>query len=485
MKKTLSLLVVLTMLLALFAGAAVAEEPKKLIWWTYIPADAPVDAQMVIDAANAYSAEKIGITVDLQFKTAEQLSLDLTTGEYYDLIFTCEWTNNFDLNAREGYYYDITDLVQAETPALYDAIAPYWMAATVGERIWGVPTLKDIAVEVFFRMNSDYFEDEKGMALPDEMTFADLAPYLEAWKADHPNEYPLHMTKAGLTGFANNMERIVSSYLVIPYSAAGTDAGTKIIPIWECEEYMESLRLLHEWYEAGYINPDAATNESLPMELRTPVRSGSAWKGFRGWSNPETYGFNVKLVQYIGPYMSRATMQGSLVAINAAASEENAIASLKYMELLYTDTPFRDILGYGIEGVHFNYLENGTVLRTDAGSQNYSMDLYVTGPAISASIVSANENVLGDPEQWKLVYEGYEDAVMSDTQGFTFDGESTEDLRTALYAIYSNYMAELVTGTVDPDETMAALSAQMYDIGLQEVLDEAQRQLDDYLAGLE
>lgn len=485
MRKTLSLLLASVMLLSLFAMPALAESPQKLIWWTYVPTDAPIDAQMVVDAANAYSQEKIGVTVDLQFKTKEQLDLDITTGEYYDLIFTCEWMNNFDNNARSGYYYDITDLVREHTPALYDAIDPYWVASTLNGRLFGIPTLKDIAVEVFFRMNSDYFEGEKGMELPDRMNFEDLEPYLAAWKEDHPNEYPLHMTKAGLSGMANGMERAVSSYLVIPFSAAGTENGTKIIPIWECEEYMDMLRLVHKWYELGYVNPDAATTESLPTELRTPVRSGTAWKGFRGWSNPDTYGFNVKLVQYIGPYMSRTTMQGSLMAINAAAPLENAVASLKYMELLYTDTAFRDILGYGIEGLHFNYLDNGTVLRTEAGSKNYNMDLYVTGPAISASVASANESVLGDPDQWTLVYDGYADAVVSDTQGFAFNGESTEDIRSALIAVYNNYLAEIVTGTVDPDTAMQEMADQMYKIGLQEVLDEAQRQLDEYLAGLE
>jgi Domain of unknown function (DUF3502). len=483
MKKTLAMFLALAMMLTCFAmPAALAEESTKLVWWTLIPQDAPIDAQKVLDAANAYSQEKIGITVDLQFKTSDQLKLDLNTGEYYDLIFTCEWDNKFDLNAQDGLYYDITDLVKKETPALYDAIDPYWVAGSLDERILGIPTLKDIAVEVFFRMNTDYFEGEKGMTVPDSMAFADLAPYLEAWKADHPNEYPLHMTKSGLSGFANGMERIVSSYLVIPFSAAGTENGTKVIPLWESEEYMDMLRLLHTWYEAGYINPDAATNESLPMELRTPVRSGTAWKGYKGWSNPETYGFNVKLVQYIGPYMSRATMQGSLVAVNAAAKEENAIAALKYMELLYTDTKFRDILGYGLEGEHFNYLENGTVLRTETGTNNYSMDLYVTGPAVSASILSGSETVLGDPNQWKLVYDGYKEATVSDTQGFAFNGESTADLRTALYAVYQNYMAELVTGTSNPDEAMKKMADEMYAIGLQQVIDEAQGQLDAYLA---
>ena len=182
--------------------------------------------------------------------------------------------------------------------------------------------------------------------------------------------------------------------------------------------------------------------------------------------------------------MSRATQQGSLIAINAATSEEKAKACLKYMELLYTDRAFRDLLAYGIEGEHFEYYED-TVIRTEDGNENYLMDNFVTGPAISASVVSAGKNLLADPDQWNKVYEGYKDAKQSDTRGFSFDGESTEAERTAIYAIWTTHYSELVTGTIDPDVAMKEISEQMYAAGLQLVLDEAQRQLDEYLGGLE
>ena len=343
--------------------------------------------------------------------------------------------------------------------------------------------LKDLGSEVFFRLNSDYYEGEKGMTLPEEMKFEDLEPMLAAWKQDNPDGYPLYMGQGGLSGMFQVHERIVSDFLVIPYSKAGTPDGTKIIPIWEDEEYMNMLRCLHKWYEEGLINPDAATTTELPYSLLNPVRSGTAWTGYKGWSDPETVGFNVKLVRYIGPNMSRATQQGSLVAINAAAPEEKVEACLKYMELLYTDREFRDTLAYGLEGEHFDYYE-GTVIRKDAGSEKYLMDNFVTGPAVSASVVSASKENLADPDQWEKVYEGYKNARISDTKGFSFDQTSVEAELAALSALMDDRYYELVTGSVDPDETMVELSELMYKTGLQKVIDEAQSQLDEYLEGL-
>lgn len=459
-------------------------EPVNLVWWVYSSGDIPNDMAEVIARANEISAEKIGVTVDIVFKTDDQFALDLNTGEYYDMTFTCSWCNDFDGNSRLGYFYDLTDLVREAAPDLYAAVDPWWSIGTLNGRIYGVPMLKDLGAEVFFRLNRDYFEGERGLELPEQMEFADLEPLLAMYQEDHPDEYALHMGQNGLSGMFQEHERIVDSYLVIPYSKAGTDEGTTIIPIWEDEEYMDMLRCLHRWYELGYINPDAATTTELPYSLHNPVRSGTAWTGYRGWSDPETVGFNVELVRYIGPNMSRATEQGSLIAVNAAASEEHAEACLRYMELLYTDNEFRDLLAYGIEGQHFNYYE-GTVIRTDEGTEDYLLDNFVTGPAVSATVVSASPELLADPDQWTHVYEEYENATQSDTRGFSYNGESTEAIRAALNAIWDGYYYELVTGTADPDETMVEIQELMYEAGLQEVIDDAQSQLDDYLSSLD
>ena len=464
-------------------AAAAKADPVHLVWWVYAENNPPTGVDEVLAKVNEMAAEKIGATVEMHFKNEEQFTQAMNDGEYYDMTFACNWCNDFDGNARAGKFYNITSLLKSETPALYKAVDPWWSIGTLGERIYGVPMLKDLGAEVFFRLNSDYFEGEKGLTIPEEMKFEDLEPMLEMWKADHPDEYPLHMGQGGLSGMFQCHERIVGSYLVIPYSKAGTPEGTKIIPIWDDEEYMGMLRCLRRWYLAEYINPDASTTTELPYSLLTPVRTGTAWTGYMGWSNPDTVGFNVKLSRFIGPNMSRATQQGALFAINVEAPEENVKASLRFMELLYTDRQFRDTLAYGIEGKHFNYYE-GTVIRTQAGSDEYRLDHFVTGPATSATVVSASKELLADKDQWEKVFEGYKHAKMSDTNGFVFNNSYTKSMTAALNAIWDSNRALLETGSVDPDETMAKIKKEMEAIGLNRLLEEAQKQMDAYQANL-
>ena len=458
-------------------------EPVHLVWWVYAENVAPKALDEVVQKANEMSAKKIGVTVDMIYKNDETFPQAMEKGEYYDMTFTCSWCNNFDDIARAGGFYNITELVKKETPELYKAVEPWWDIGTLGTRIYGVPMLKDLGAEVFFRLNSDYFEGEKGFKIPETMKFEELEPLLEMWKADHPDEYPLYMTHNGLSGMFQCHERIVGSFLVIPYSKAGTPEGTRIIPVWEDEEYMDMLRCLHRWYELGYINPDATTTTEMPYSLLTPVRTGTAWTGYMGWSNPNTVGFNVKLSRFIGPNMSRTTQQGALFAINAQAGEEKAVAALRYLELLYTDRAFRDLLAYGIEGKHFNYYKD-TVIRTQLGSDEYQLNNFVTGPAVTATVVSASEEILADKDQWDKVYKEYEHAKMSDTNGFSFNGSFTKAMTDALTAVWEKYRPLLVTGSADPDETMAAMKKEMEPIGLDRLMEEAQKQMDAYQARL-
>ena len=450
----------------------------RLRWVTYCTA-VPADIKEVIAAANAYSAEKIGVTVDLEVQPSEMLNLIMASGEYYDMIFTCEWLNSYDKNAAKGLYYDITDLVKTETPALYETIGDYWESAELGGRLYGVPTLKDMGTEMMYRLNSDYFEGEKGMEIPEFMNFEDIEPFLAAYKADYPHKYPLAMDKSGIPGMTNFLERIIGTFIFIPYDCD----KPQVMPLWECDELLERYRLLHKWYSLGYIEPDVSAVESTASNKDIPVRFGVAWRGYQGYSNPETWGFNVKTSIYDGPYISRATEQGAMTAVCAACPEEKAKAALKYIELLNTDKKFRDILAYGIEGKHFEYLENGSVLRTKAGNDRYTMALYQTGSVVNASVESVTRTFLADPEQWRKVYEGYKEyGIRSRTKGFVYDQKRKEDIIAALTAIYSNYATDLRTGTSDPDEVIPKMRAEMEHAGINELLTDIQECLDAHLA---
>lgn len=457
-------------------SASDSEDAIKLVWYTC--EEGPVkDLENVMESANEYSKDKIGVVVDINYVDSKKLDELADTEEYYDMIFTSEWMNRFDAKAASGKYYDITELVKNETPELYDEIGTYWDAATVKGRLYGVPTLKDMGSEMMFRFNADYFEKEKGMDIPDRMEFADVEKYLEVYKADYPDSYPLAMTETGPGGLTNFLERVIGNIIVIPY-----EGEIRAVPFWENEKLMERYRLLHKWYQAGYIDPDAVNLKDEDVKKDVPVRFGVAWKGYLGFSNPADWGFNVALSFFDGPYISRRTEQGAMTAINAQCDEEHAKAALRYIELLNTDSHFRDIIAYGIEGVHFRYMDNGTVLQLKDGLDRYNPGLYNTGSVVNASLVSASEDFPADPKLWDRVFAGYKsEGIYSKTEGFVYDQSTTQDVVDKINKIYDEYAAVLRTGTGDPDELVPKIKKKMEKAGITGLVDDINNQLKEHL----
>ena len=178
--------------------------------------------------------------------------------------------------------------------------------------------------------------------------------------------------------------------------------------------------------------------------------------------------------------MSTATMRGAMNAIYAAASEEQAIACLKYLELLNIDRTFRDILRFGVEGVHFNYITNEqgvqVAQRTEQGINNWSMDGFVTGSVKNASCSSDSYY------DWDEIYEGYKDARVSTLGAFTFDTDPVSIDCAACSAVMGKYTNGMLTGTIDIDEKLPEIQKELEEAGIYNVMNEAQRQLDEYLA---
>ncbi|XME02582.1 ABC transporter substrate-binding protein [Lachnospiraceae bacterium C1.1] len=477
------MLVISTVMILSSCAYRSGEQKDKAIKLRIVTCDAGfmlLDAKEIIKAANDYSEKTIGVTVDLEFQPSDKINLMMASGEYYDIVFTSSWLNKFDNNASAGMFYDISDKVASVTPALYESVGEYWDSATLNGRIYGMPILKDMGTENMFRLNADYFEGEKGMTIPESMKFSDIEPYLAAYKEDYPDKYPFAMDKGGLTGVYNSIERVVSPIIVIPYDREGE--FPRAIPLWEDEGIIEQFRLLHKWYKAGYIHPDAATIDSTSTDKSIPVRVGVAWRGYQGYSNPDDWGFHVKTSIYQGPYISRTSEQGAMFGICAACDEEHVDASLRYIELLSTDRKFRDILAYGIEGKHFEYLPNKTVLRLKTGQDRYYTRLYQTGSVVNASVESASRDFLADPDQWKKVFEGYKlYGIRSRTNGFAYDQSDKENLISSLIAIYKDYETELNTGTSDPDEIIPVLDERMRRAGIDELLEDVQTKLNDWV----
>ena len=485
MKKLLAIVLALVMLMAM--GIASAEEPVKLTWWVFAVGDAPADWPEVQDKLNEISREKIGVEIEYKFMTSDQINLATQSGEYFDLAFTCGWYNDYATNVANGMFLDIAPYMDLLADA--KALTPdnLWAGVTMGDKIYGFPHGKDYGIEVFWILDTEFFVDELGLDPTSyeaqHIGFEEMGEYMAKYVELHPGEVPLKVSKAGVTSWMNGLADWISMeyWLGLDWEKKGTDEELVVKSALDIPKYTNVLYTLHDWYEKGYINADAAVTESMPRSIAGIVQSGQGWFGAETiWANACQN--EIFISRYDGPYLTTDGLIGSVTAVSSYSNyPEEAI---KAINLMNSDAEYRTIARYGIEGKHYEVVEPGVVKKTDLGNANMSLNAYGQGSyALGPVEASAFESVPANPNQWTELVERYTaEAITSSALGFTPNIEPVADQCLAMKNVWEQYIYELQTGTSDPAEVIPQLKAELEAVGLNEVLAEIQAQLDAFMA---
>lgn len=459
-----------------------SEEVVNLVWVLYSEPDMLSDWPEVEAALNAYSAEKIGVTCEFRYLDGDELNATIPDGHTFDIAFTCDWWNDFAKNVSAGNFLDLTDLLERYPLLKETVVDSAWSGTKVNDRIYAIPHMKDIGYEVFWLLNSDYFLKEKGFEKDLEIAFDEIEPYLKAYKDDYPDDYPIKIPSTGLTSWQNALADWISMDILVglDWNAQGTDREHTVQCALEIPAWQERLRTLHRWYEAGYINPDAAEIVTLPRAEAGVVQSGQGWFGAETvWAN--VIKKPIYISRFDGVYLSTSSIRGSMTAISAYT--EHAAEALRLIELMNTDPWYRDTARYGIEGKHYIRNYDGTVIRTAEGSANVGVQAYTQGHYTLGSLeASLFPEVPTDTHQWEKTMANYANATLSAAMGFTPDLSAVGDQCAAIKHVIEEYRPRLYTGMDDPDEVIPEMLSRMEEAGLREVIDELQRQLDAFLA---
>ncbi len=147
---------------------------------------------------------------------------------------------------------------------------------------------------------------------------------------------------------------------------------------------------------------------------------------------------------------------------------------LQLLNLVNTDTKLRDMFYYGEEGVNFEYTEDGKVYKSD---KNWEMAGYTNG--CYCTVTQEDTDEYGQFDEIKELTDG---AVASVMLGFTFDTTSVYDQLANCGKIWLRYKSEVMTGVQDPSVCVPQIKEELMAAGFQDILDEAQKQVDEFMA---
>ena len=419
--------------------------------------DQAADYEEWASIINAYAGPKIGVNIEMVHVDGETLKLMYQTGADYDIIFAPagDFVNNVNLGAAA----DIKDLL-AETPGLTNLIPQYvWDAVTVNGQVLGVPAYKDVSHSEYFVWTTRFVEEY----YPE---YVDVHTIKDAYEAcvtirerGFDNGIPYIMKSKGATFPVDFVYDGIPGFGLVGIAYQG---GTEFVSVYEAPEVKENLYYMDKLYHEGFLNNDCyiidnvETDEYLLGNAQGwPSASKTAWHRF---GDEDT-----SVSQFEFTRVSTDSCRGSIVVINAASTKK--LEALKWLELVNTDTWVRDMYWHGIEGKHWEYVEqDGEKLIKKLTAENgWTYWAYMYG-----TFFTATREVDGTP--WNEIEKLNQEAVASPAMGFNYDNTNTADTIANLNAIWEQY-ADMIKQGVDISLLDTAM-AELYDAGLQEVIDD-------------
>ena len=446
-------------------------EVPTLIWWT-VGQTTPTDFEDSVEKISDYTEEKIGVRLDIKVAGygdwGTKMNTIVNSGEYFDLMFV----NNHNYNGfvNLGAFEDIKTLVQNVTPDLYSYIPEQlWEAATIHDSIYAVPTYKDSSSTQFWYIDDTYVQ-KYNIDMSTIKDMETLDPYVRAIKEGEGEScYPIQLNQGALwTDFFKAYDDLASG--LQPLGVRITDETRTVVSTLEQEDSIAKMKQLHEWYTDGIINPDA--------NVVTENAKGKIFGNDQGWPSAVDSWETIQgvekydAVQVGDTNYTTSSIQGSMNAISANSKYKEE--ALKVIELMNTDSKFRDMCAYGTEGTFFEYNDDGTVkrLRDDWPWPSYTQGTFF--------ILSTTDD--SDPNAYDQVKQQNEEATPSTCLGFALDIEPVQNEMANCKTVWDKYKYDMLTGASDPATVVPKCIEELKAAGLDTIIAEAQKQIDEFFA---
>lgn len=460
--------------------ADVSGEPVHLIW--YQIGTVQQDGKIVEKQVNDYISEKIGVTVEIipvnwNDYNAKMRSV-ISTGARWDMAFSSSWANDYLEIAQKGTLLELDELLKVYgKDLLSDIDSRFWSAATINGKIYGVPSQKEIGNMPMWVFTKEYV-DKYDIPYEEIHSLEDLEPWLFTIKEKESDVVPLYLTS----------EFTAPTYMDKITDPVGIEYGDETLTVknvFETKRMMETLKTMHRYYKAGYINNDAAVARDDRNVKRFVTKGDGQPFAESTWS--QTLGYEVVASPIMETQITNASARGALTVISKDC--ENPQKAVAFLNLINTDLYLRNLLNYGIEDVHYTkVLVDEDELEAASGKRyiydykvhvlensGYSVPYYVQGGLYNTWVLDT------DPvDKWDTFVSYNENSVEAPTFGFDFDGSRVSGQLFNFRIILDQYGPALYTGSVDPEVYVPMLNQKLNEYGMQEVIDEMQRQIDSW-----
>ncbi len=464
------------------------EKPAELKWYLLNWGGPQKDTDLVFDELSKLTKDKINVTVKGEFigsgDYTDKMNIKIQSGEKFDICFTCSWALDYYGNARKGAFAELTDLFAKYGQETLSRIDPKFIeGAKIDGKIYAIPTNKELSSQLVYEVNVPMCQ-KYGIDYKEFANYTDLAQFepifAKVKKAEGKDFVPFVCDE-----FAQSFVPIDMIYnkfgTYFDFNNDSKNTSLKIINQIEMPETMKLCETMRDFYKKGYLMKDVnitantgAQKDALKKSGKWLVRPNGYYPLWEVQATMEA-GYEVAVVKPFRPYVPTWSTTGAMEAISATS--DNKEAAMKFLNLVNTDKTIRNMVGSGIEGTHYT-LEGDVMTQTKQGQDNYSTwNIGIANP------IGLLYRLKGEPEnKWDAFKEYNAAGIPTPTFGFVFDPTPVKDEIAAMNNVAKEFNAVVFTGSVDPKVYLPKYIDKMKAQGSQKIIDEMQRQLDEWLA---
>lgn len=447
----------------------------------YVVSDRPAGQDVMDENLNKLLKEKLNCTLKINWigwaDFSNKYPLLFTSGEEFDMAYCATWLN-FNSLAQKGAFKSLDELWPACAPNNFEKTSSdAKLQVTVNGHYYAVPTLLPTYNAYGPIYRTDIMEGTDWNGKMD--TFEDLEAYCDIVKETHPELEPLDIDSSGpqwqhLFFYSEGYNYLADYVLFDP-----SEEHPQVMASYEVEKLPDFLQMMKRWNEKGFFSKSALSDTDT-----TKTANGKAAMKVH---NLDTYrDLAIQHPEYEFGYANfRKDLahlpftQDCMVISNTSKNPERALA---FWEMVTSDQELYDALFYGVLGTTYELNEEGQYTITDT-------DLYSTGAMWGARTAGLERDADGTPAEYQQMKNDFESQIVPGEgsekyAGFVFDTSAIETEFAACNNVHQQYFFPLVLGYTDAEAGLAEYEEKMKAAGIEKIMEEAQRQLDEYLEGL-
>lgn len=460
---------------------ATPEDSYEINW--YFQGEPQSDTAAVESKINEYLKDKINATVKLNRLPSSQYSKKMTAmiaaGEYFDIAFTADWMLSYATTASNGAFYALDDYIDKYMPKTKEIVGEEIFNNTrVNGKIYGVPNMKEMATQVGWCYRKD-IADKYNIDMTQVKTIEDMEDILKFIQSKEPDMvYPIDWVSNERK--PNSLERFVPIAASCGFEwvdKENDEYSDKIVHTAFSEGIEKSYHTARRLYEEGLVKKDVLTAKDFDQRLKSgkvfaylePLKPGKAQEVSRNFSFP------LEQVGITPIRMDVTAGTGSMSSISATS--KNPIRVMRFLELVNSDPYLNNLIIYGIEGKHYTKIDDKYIKVNKEAGYTLSDSPWMMGNVFLNYLTEGE-----DPNKVENLKEFNNQAKKHKFYGFVFDPTPVQQQIAAVTAVDKEYGAQVSCGAMPVEPTLTEYREKLKQVGVQDVIDEMQRQYNDFLA---